>query len=131
MGGRAALRIGGHPSVAGIVALAPWCPPGEPVEQLADHRVVVVHSDHDTVTPPADSAEFALRARTAGAQVARCVIPRSDHAMARRASTWHRLTTLLVGALLGHWPLPDPVAKSLARSGEDATGLDLTLPLWS
>ncbi|WP_051944053.1 alpha/beta fold hydrolase [Streptacidiphilus rugosus] len=131
MGGRAALRIGGHPSVAGIVALAPWCPRGEPVEHLADRRVVVVHSDHDRVTPPGESAELARRARAAGANVARCVIPGSDHAMARRARTWHRLSTLLVGGLLGHWPLPAPVAKALARTGEDPADLDLTLPLWS
>ncbi|MEZ0070474.1 dienelactone hydrolase [Streptacidiphilus sp. MAP12-20] len=130
MGGRAALRIGGHSSVAGIVALAPWCPPGEPVAQLADRRLVIVHSDHDRTTPPAESLDFAQRARAADAQVARCVIPGSDHAMLRRAQTWHRLSTLLVGGLLGNWPLPDPVAKALARSGDDPEGLDLTLPLW-
>jgi alpha-beta hydrolase superfamily lysophospholipase len=131
MGGRAALRVGGHTSVAGIVALAPWCPPGEPVEQLADHRVVIVHAEHDRVTSPAESLDFAARARTAGTQVARCVIPGSDHAMARRAPTWHRLTTLLTGALLGAWPFPDPVAKALARTGSDIDGLDLRLPMWA
>ncbi|RAG87067.1 alpha/beta hydrolase [Streptacidiphilus pinicola] len=131
MGGRAALRIGGHASVAGVVALAPWCPPGEAVAQLADHRLLIVHSDHDRVTPAAESLDFAARARVAGAQVARCVIPRSDHAMVRRAVTWHRLTTLLTGALLGGWPFPDPVAKSLARSGAGIEGLDLRLPLWA
>jgi pimeloyl-ACP methyl ester carboxylesterase len=131
MGGRAALRIGGHPSVAGVVALAPWCPSGEPVEHLSDHRLLIVHSDHDRVTPPRESLEFAARARAAGAQVARCVIPGSDHAMARRAPTWHRLTTLLTGALLGGWPFPEPVAKALAHSGTNPDGLDLRLPLWA
>ncbi|WP_052443058.1 alpha/beta hydrolase [Streptacidiphilus neutrinimicus] len=131
MGGRAALRVGGHASVAGVVALAPWCPPGEPVEHLADRRVLVIHSDHDRVTSPAESLDLAARARMAGAQAARCVIPGSDHAMVRRAPTWHRLTTLLTGALLGAWPFPDPVAKSLARTGSDIDGLDLRLPLWS
>lgn len=131
MGGRAALRIGGHASVAGIVALAPWCPAGEAVEQLADRRLLIVHSAHDRVTPPAESLDYAARARMAGAQVARCVIPDSDHAMVRRAPTWHRLTTLLTGALLGGWPFPDPVGKSLARSGSDIEGLDQRLPLWA
>jgi dienelactone hydrolase len=131
MGGRAALRVGGHPSVAGIVALAPWCPHGEPVEQLADRRIVIIHSDVDPTTPPAESLDFAQRARAAGASVARCVIPGSDHAMLRRANAWHRLTALTVGGLLGHWPLPDPVAKALARSGDDGEGLELALPLWS
>jgi predicted esterase len=131
MGGRAALRIGGHTSVAGIVALAPWCPTGEEVTQLADRRVTIIHSDRDKVTPPEESFDLAVRARAAGAQVARCVIPGSDHAMARRAPTWHRLTTLLTGALLGAWPFPEPVAKALARSGADEDGLDLRLPLWA
>src|SRR5262249_515557 len=43
MGGRAALRAAGHPSVRGVVALAPWLPDGEPIEQLADRDVVVLH----------------------------------------------------------------------------------------
>lgn len=131
MGGRAALRIGGHASVAGIVALAPWCPRGEPVEQLADRRVVILHSDADPTTPPKESLELARRARAAGASVARCVVPGSDHAMLRRANAWHRLATLTVGGLLGHWPLPGPVEKALAREGDDPDGLELTFPLWS
>lgn len=35
MGGRAALRCAGHRVVTGVVALAPWCPPEDPAEQLA------------------------------------------------------------------------------------------------
>ena len=38
MGGRAALRSAGHPTVRGVVALAPWLPGTEPVEQLAGSR---------------------------------------------------------------------------------------------
>ena len=40
MGGRAALRSAGHPTVRGVVALAPWLPGTEPVEQLAGRDVV-------------------------------------------------------------------------------------------
>jgi pimeloyl-ACP methyl ester carboxylesterase len=35
MGARAALAVAGHDAVHGVVALAPWCPPGEPVAQLS------------------------------------------------------------------------------------------------
>jgi pimeloyl-ACP methyl ester carboxylesterase len=35
MGARAALRAAGHPSVAAVAGLAPWLPPGEPVDQLS------------------------------------------------------------------------------------------------
>ena len=52
MGGRAALRAGGHPSVTGIAALAPWAPDGEPVEQLAGQPVAVSDRwpDNDVLT---------------------------------------------------------------------------------
>ena len=42
MGGRAALRSAGHPAVRGVVALAPWLPGAEPIEQLADRDLVVL-----------------------------------------------------------------------------------------
>ena len=45
MGGRAALRMGGHRNVRAVVGLAAWCPPGEPVEQLRGKRVVLLHGD--------------------------------------------------------------------------------------
>src|ERR1700686_571598 len=35
MGGRAVLQAADAPGIAGVIALAPWCPPGDPVDQLA------------------------------------------------------------------------------------------------
>ncbi|MFD0331271.1 prolyl oligopeptidase family serine peptidase [Streptacidiphilus monticola] len=130
MGARAALRAGGHPAVAGVVALAAWCPAEEPVEHLAGTRLLLVHSDRDRVTPPEESLVFAARARAAGAHVARLLIAGSDHAMARHARAWQRAATVLTGALLDRWPFPDPVRRALDRTGTDDAGLELRLPLF-
>ena len=37
MGARAAFRVAGHPAVSAVAGLAPWLPPTEPVDQLAEN----------------------------------------------------------------------------------------------
>jgi predicted esterase len=91
MGGRAALAAAAHPRVVGVVALAPWTPPGEPSAHLAGRRVRVLHAPEDRVTDPAESREFVRRARATGADATWQAVPGSDHAMLARARTWHRL----------------------------------------
>ncbi|WP_369213199.1 alpha/beta fold hydrolase [Streptomyces flavofungini] len=117
MGGRAALRVADHPSVRAVVGLAPWCPKGEPVTQLRDRDVVLLHGDLDRTTDPAASADYAARAVAAGARAGLLLMSGGDHAMLRRAGAWHSLTTRTVGGLLGLGPLPDTVARSLRRHG--------------
>ncbi|MGC5398303.1 alpha/beta hydrolase [Streptomyces sp. DT20] len=133
MGGRAALHAAGHPLVRGVVGLAPWCPDGDPVEQLDGRDVVLVHSPRDRVTSAAASRTLTGRARRAGARSCLVTVPGSDHPMLRRASAWHRLTTALVIGLLDRAPLPEPVARALllppGSSAEDGTvELDRLLP---
>lgn len=113
MGGRAALQAAGHPLVRGVVGLAPWCPDGDPVGQLAGRDVVLVHSPLDRVTSAAGSAVLTARARAAGAHTCLVTVQGGDHPMLRRAPAWHRLTTALVTGLLGRAPLPGPVAEAL------------------
>ncbi|MFH9292261.1 alpha/beta fold hydrolase [Streptomyces sp. NPDC017520] len=114
MGARAALRAAGHPLVRGVVGLAPWCPPGDPVTQLAGRDVVLVHGNRDRVTSPQASQSFTARARRAGARSCMVTVRGGDHAMIRRAAAWHRLTTALVTGLLGSGSLPGPVGEALA-----------------
>ncbi|MFI9106052.1 alpha/beta hydrolase [Streptomyces fildesensis] len=128
MGGRAALRAAGHPLVTGVVGLAPWCPQGDPVTQLAGRDTVLIHSSRDRVTSPQASRSLTTRARQAGARTCFITIQDSDHAMLRRAPSWHRLATTLVTGLLGLTPLPADVAESLALP-EDAEDTDGTLDL--
>ncbi|MFD0022889.1 alpha/beta hydrolase [Streptomyces sp. NPDC058382] len=133
MGGRAALQAAGHPLVRAVVGLAPWCPDGDPVGQLADRDVVLVHSTTDRVTSPAASRTLTARARAAGARSCLVTVQGSDHAMLRRAPAWHRLSTALVTGLLGRAPLPGPVADALrlppgAPADDGTVDLDLLLP---
>ncbi|MFH8369276.1 alpha/beta hydrolase [Streptomyces sp. NPDC018031] len=114
MGGRAALRAAGHPSVRAVVGLAPWCPPEDPVAQLRDRRLVLLHGDQDRTTDPRATTELARRAREAGAEVCALLLPGGDHAMLRRASAWHSLTRDTVTGLLGLGPLPPRVDRALA-----------------
>ncbi|MFD9691717.1 alpha/beta hydrolase [Kitasatospora sp. NPDC059146] len=101
MGARAALAAAGRPSVAGVVALAPWCPPGDPVGQLNGRRVLVLHDGADRVTSAALAWEFARRAAAAGAVVEAVPMARGGHTMVRGARAWHRLTAAFAAAVLG------------------------------
>lgn len=100
MGGRAALHIGGHPAVCGVVALAPWCPDYEPTAQLTGKPVVLLHSDQDHMTDPKDSWAFVERARSDGAFAHGIEVTGSDHAMLRRRAVWHDWVERLVSQLL-------------------------------
>ena len=104
MGGRAALRAAAHPRVSGVVALAPWCPTQEPVGHLRDRTVLILHGDNDRITDPETSVDLARRAGEAGARARIALVTGGEHAMLRRASTWHRLAGTAVAALLA----PDP-----------------------
>lgn len=132
MGARAALRAAGHPLVRGVVGLAPWCPPGDPVTQLAGRDVVLVHSNRDRMTSPQATQSLTARARRAGARSCMVTVRGGDHAMIRRAAAWHRLTTALVTGLLGSGSLPGRVGEALALppTAEATEGtLDLDLDL--
>lgn len=92
MGGRTALHTAAEPHVAGVVALAPWIPEGEPPPPAPRGRpVLIVHGDRDRVTDPARSRSYAQRAQADGLDVEYRVIPNGDHAMLRSARTWHSL----------------------------------------
>ncbi|MGW0119664.1 alpha/beta hydrolase [Streptomyces sp. NPDC003327] len=100
MGGRAALRAAADPAVRGVVALAPWCPPGEPVDHLAGRRVYLLHDEQDRVTSARASWSFVRRARTAGADAVGIPMPTGGHAMLRGAGLWHRRAAELVAGML-------------------------------
>ncbi|WP_317453353.1 alpha/beta hydrolase [Streptomyces xanthii] len=115
MGGRAALLAAAAPNVTGVLALAPWCPPSDPVSHLDGKRVTVLHGDRDRVTDPQASVEFTHRARTAGASVETRLVPGGDHAMLRGRLDWHRAAASIVIDLLGE------AAPSVTRK-PDPTG---------
>ncbi|MEU6737539.1 alpha/beta fold hydrolase [Streptomyces physcomitrii] len=115
MGGRAALHAAGHPAVVGVVALAPWCPPEDPVIQLRGRTTVILHGERDRVTDPALSRALAYRARAEGARAGVLLLRESDHAMLRRWRLWHELAAETAVGLLTAGSLPVEVDQALGR----------------
>ena len=100
MGARAAVRAAGHPAVSAVAGLAPWLPPGEPVDQLAGRPMLLVHGTSDGITSPAETWAFVERAR-AVTEVAAVEVRGGDHAMLRRARLWHAIAAEFARAALG------------------------------
>ncbi len=91
MGGAVASAIGGAPETPGIVAVNPWLPHQLDLGGLRGKRFAIAHGAFDAPLPgipgvrPAHSRAGAERARAAGADVERVVIPRAVHPVALRA----------------------------------------------
>jgi dienelactone hydrolase len=62
MGGRTACHAAGHPMVRGVVALAPWLPPGESVAALTGKQLHAGHGRRDRVTRARDTRRYVERA---------------------------------------------------------------------
>jgi pimeloyl-ACP methyl ester carboxylesterase len=121
MGGRAALRAAGNPSVRGVVALAPWLPRTEPVEQFAGRDLVVVHGTRDRTTSPRASIRFVERAAPVARRVACLQVPWSGHGMLSRAGLWHQLTADFVDAIVRNEPFGDALDRARAARCRDCT----------
>jgi dienelactone hydrolase len=125
MGGRTALYTAGHDAVRSVVGLAPWIEPGDPVEPVAGRRLLIAHGDRDRMTDPRASAAYVSRAERVAASVSFVRVTGERHAMLRRASLWHRLSTgFVLGTLLGQTPTDaqdaepsDVLTRALAGQG--------------
>ncbi len=133
MGGRAALRAGGHEAVNSVVAIAPWLPeedvaaPPEPVKQLVGRRVLVVHGTNDERTDPELSFRLATRAKKANREVCRFEVHSDGHGLHQhRGEVIALAEDFVMGALFG---------RALSRPVEDALAapppLGLRMPLAS
>jgi pimeloyl-ACP methyl ester carboxylesterase len=126
MGGRAALHAAGHPSVRAVCALAPWLDGTDPVEQLAGRTVLIAHGDRERMTDPAESYDYALRAKAVTDRVCRFEVHGDGHAMLRRRRDWSSLVRRFVGGELGVEP-PDPrIANALGRPAPDGLRVALS-----
>ncbi|MFN2561436.1 MAG: alpha/beta hydrolase [Jatrophihabitans sp.] len=96
MGGRAAIYAAAHPSVHAVVGLAPWIEAGDPYAQLAGRHLLVAHGDGDRITNGSASAAWTRRAATVAASASYVSVRGDGHAMLKRASLWHSLTTSYV-----------------------------------
>ena len=62
MGGRTAVHVADDPNVRGVVALAPWLPPGESVEALRGKTLYAAHGSRDRITSARSTAAYVRRA---------------------------------------------------------------------
>ncbi|MEU2053545.1 dienelactone hydrolase family protein [Streptomyces bungoensis] len=120
MGGRAALRAGGHEAVNSVVALSPWLPeedvaaPAEPVRHLVGRRVLIVHGTNDERTDPELSFRLASRAKKANRDVCRFEVHSDGHGLHQHRDEVLCLTAdFVMGALFGR-PVSRPVEDALA-----------------
>jgi predicted esterase len=64
MGGRTACHVADHELVRGVVALAPWLPPAEPVAALFGRELHAAHGRRDRITSAQATRDYVERAAT-------------------------------------------------------------------
>jgi predicted esterase len=89
MGGRTAVAVADEPGVVGVVALAPWLPPGESHLALAGKHLAVAHGRGDRITSLRDSRAFSQGAQAVAAGVELRDMGRVGHYMLRRVGDWN------------------------------------------
>lgn len=100
MGARTAAYVADDPSVVGVVALAPWWLPEDPVDALRGTSVVAAHGRTDKITSARQTRAFLQRADTAGASTSFRDMGRVGHYMFRRVPAWNAFATDAVRSLL-------------------------------
>jgi predicted esterase len=93
MGARTAVHVAGDPVVRGVVALAPWFPPGEPVDALTDRRLVAAHGRRDRITSYAATTAYVERARQVAASARLRDMGPLGHYLIKGARAWDRVAT--------------------------------------
>ncbi|MGW1341961.1 alpha/beta hydrolase [Kribbella sp. NPDC002412] len=132
MGGRAVLAVGDHPRVAGVLALAPWLPPGEPLTALRP-PVTLAHGTEDRITDPRATAAYANRLRAAGTPVRVCAVAGETHAMLRRPADWNTLVADFTAMALGISTVDDaqPAATGDELLAQHGRKTPLPAAVWS
>lgn len=93
MGARVAAYVADDPSVLGVVALAPWWQPEDPVEALRDRYVLAAHGRADRITSARQTRAFLARAEAVAAEVAFHDMGRAGHYLLRGVAAWHEVAT--------------------------------------
>lgn len=119
MGGRAALRAGGHSAVTSVLAMAPWLPGDpdaepEPVKHLVGRQVLLVHGTNDARSDPELSFRLAERAKKSNRNTCRFEVHSDGHALRQHHNEVAALAADFVrGSLFGRG-YARPVADALA-----------------
>jgi hypothetical protein len=90
MGGRTAVHVADHPSVVGVVGLAPWLEPSDPVSTLAGRHLVAGHGSRDRITSAQVTRAYVDGARTVAASAEFVDMGRLGHYMLASPQKWNR-----------------------------------------
>ncbi len=91
MGARTAAVVSDDPNVRGVVALAPWFPPGQPVAPLTGKGLVAAHGRADRMTSFQATEAYVARARQVAASAELVDMGDLDHAMVRGLGRWNEV----------------------------------------
>ncbi|MCW2846683.1 MAG: hypothetical protein JWR90_657 [Marmoricola sp.] len=90
MGARTAVHVADHPSVVGVVALAPWLDESDPVRPLAGRHLVAGHGSRDRITSARMTRAYVERAQRVAASAEFVDMGRLGHYMLARPQDWNR-----------------------------------------
>ena len=116
MGARTAVHVADHPAVVGVVGLAPWLEPSDPVRRLAGRHVVAGHGSRDKITSARMTRAFLERAGATAASAEFVDMGRLGHYMLHRPQDWNRFalrSTLQVFGRVG--PDTKPQDRNVLR----------------
>lgn len=101
MGARTACRVADHRLVRGVVALAPWLPPTEPVDALAGKELHAAHGRRDRITRAADTRAFVERAARVAGATSYTDMGDRGHYLLRGIHAWNGFAVDRVRRILG------------------------------
>ncbi len=111
MGGRTAVHVAHHPSVVGVVGLAPWLESSDPVRHLAARHFVAGHGSRDRITSARMTRAYVDQARAITSSAEFVDMGRLGHYMLHRADEWNRF------ALRATLQIFDQVARTARSDG--------------
>lgn len=91
MGARTGVTVADDPDIVGVVGVAPWFPPGQPIEPLAGKRLIAAHGRADKVTNFGATEQFVRRARAVASSAELVDMGDLDHYMVRGFPRWNRV----------------------------------------
>ena len=89
MGARTAAWVADEPGVVGVVGLAPWLPPDDPVDALAGRHLVAAHGRRDRITSPQATARYVQRAAEVAASARYVDMGAVGHYMIAGVRRWN------------------------------------------
>jgi pimeloyl-ACP methyl ester carboxylesterase len=92
MGGRTACHAADHALVRGVVALAPWLPPTDPVAALAGRELHAAHGRRDHITRARDTRAYVDRAREVASAASFTDMGDRGHYLIRGVHAWNAFT---------------------------------------